>query len=113
MWAIATSWVSRFARDEGRNAKLLTHHYYREGPNPTSSIENCSTLIRSSVLCLRKSARFRNPVAFLIGHVKPILFLGEASLELVIVLRRHCGLYFMYKLASAECHGVDMETGVN
>ena len=37
--ANATSWISRFARDEGHNIKLLTHHYYREGQNPTSSIE--------------------------------------------------------------------------
>lgn len=27
--ADATSWVTRFARDEGKNIKLLTHHYYR------------------------------------------------------------------------------------
>src|SRR5215469_7862996 len=37
--AIATSWVSRFARDEGRDLKLLTHHYYREGQNPASTID--------------------------------------------------------------------------
>src|SRR5215831_810763 len=28
---MATSWVSRFARDEGRDLRLLTHHYYHEG----------------------------------------------------------------------------------
>ncbi len=37
--AIATDWVTRFAVDEGKDIKLLTHHYYREGQNPTSTID--------------------------------------------------------------------------
>ena len=37
--AVATEWVTRFAADEGKDVKLLTHHYYREGQNPTSSID--------------------------------------------------------------------------
>ena len=34
-----TEWVSRFAVDEGKDIVLLTHHYYREGQNPSSTIE--------------------------------------------------------------------------
>ena len=34
-----TDWVTRFAADEGKDAVLLTHHYYREGQNPGSTIE--------------------------------------------------------------------------
>ena len=34
----ATDWVTRFAADEGSDAVLLTHHYYREHQNPDSSI---------------------------------------------------------------------------
>ena len=34
-----TDWVTRFAADEGKDTVLLTHHYYREGQNPASTIE--------------------------------------------------------------------------
>ncbi len=34
-----TEWVTRFAADEGKDVVLLTHHYYREGQNPGSTIE--------------------------------------------------------------------------
>ena len=37
--ADATDWVARFATTEGRNIRLLTHHYYREGQNPTSTLD--------------------------------------------------------------------------
>jgi hypothetical protein len=37
--AIATDWVERFAADEGRDLRLLTRHYYREGQNPGSTID--------------------------------------------------------------------------
>jgi glycosyl hydrolase family 79 len=37
--AIATDWVEHFAADEGRDLRLLTHHYYREGQNPTSTAD--------------------------------------------------------------------------
>ena len=40
--AVKTDWVTQFAADEGRDIKLLTHHYYAQGPpkNPASTIEN-------------------------------------------------------------------------
>ncbi|MGA2117844.1 MAG: hypothetical protein ABSH56_24195, partial [Bryobacteraceae bacterium] len=34
-----TDWVTRFAADEGKDTVLLAHHYYREGQNPTSTID--------------------------------------------------------------------------
>ena len=37
--AIVTDWVTKFGADEGKDIKLLTHHYYREGENPTSTID--------------------------------------------------------------------------
>jgi hypothetical protein len=40
--ADATDWVAKFAADVGKDIKLLTHHYYREGQNPTSTIEQTS-----------------------------------------------------------------------
>jgi len=40
--ATKTDWVVSFARDEGSKSKLLTHHYYEEGPpqNSASTLEN-------------------------------------------------------------------------
>jgi hypothetical protein len=37
--AIETGWVERFAADEGRSLRLLTHHYYREGQSPRSTMD--------------------------------------------------------------------------
>jgi hypothetical protein len=37
--AIATDWVARFAADEGNDLRLLTHHYYREGQSPRSTMD--------------------------------------------------------------------------
>jgi len=112
--AIATSWVSRFARDEGRDLKLLTHHYYREGQNPTSSIEKLlhtdpkldpmlAELQAASQSC-RVPYRICETNSFS-GGGKPGVSDRFASALWV--------LDFMYRLASAQCGGVNMETGVN
>jgi hypothetical protein len=112
--AIATSWVSRFARDEGRDLKLLTHHYYREGQNPTSSIEKLlhtdpklgpmlAELQAASQSC-RVPYRVCETNSFS-GGGKPGVSDRFASALWV--------LDFMYKLAAAQCGGVNVETGVN
>src|SRR5689334_3573769 len=39
--ATATQWVKLFAGDEGKQIKLLTHHYYRAGQRqPAATFEN-------------------------------------------------------------------------
>jgi len=112
--ANATSWISRFARDEGHNIKLLTHHYYREGQNPTSSIEK---LLQpdpklAPMLAELRAVSKSSGVPYRIcetnsfsGGGKPGVSDRFASALWV--------LDFIYKLASAECDGVNMETGVN
>jgi hypothetical protein len=112
--AIATSWVSRFAGDEGRELKLLTHHYYREGQNPTSSIDK---LLHSDpklgpMLTELQAASKSSGIPYRIcetnsfsGGGKPGVSDRFASALWV--------LDFMYKLAAAQCGGVNMETGVN
>ncbi|MDW5266625.1 MULTISPECIES: glycosyl hydrolase family 79 C-terminal domain-containing protein [Acidobacteriaceae] len=38
--ALENDWVQRFAKDEGKDLKLLTHHYYRGGAgNPASTLD--------------------------------------------------------------------------
>lgn len=112
--AIATSWVTRFARDEGRDVKLLTHHYYREGQNPTSTIDK---LLHTDpkldpMLAELEAASKSCGVPYRIcetnsfsGGGKPGVSDRFASALWV--------LDFIYRLASAQCSGVNMETGVN
>jgi len=112
--AVVTSWVSRFAQDEGRDVKLLTHHYYREGQSPTSTIEKllqpdpklAPTLVelRSASKSCGVPYRICETNSFS-GGGKPGVSDRFASALWV--------LDFMYKLASAHCGGVNMETGVN
>jgi len=112
--AMATSWVSRFARDEGRGLRLLTHHYYREGQNPTSSIDKL--LQRdpklAPMLAELQAASKSCGVPYRIcetnsfsGGGKPGVSDRFASALWV--------LDYMYKLAALRCSGVNMETGVN
>ena len=37
--AVTTDWAERFAADEGHDLRLLTHHYYREGQSPRSTMD--------------------------------------------------------------------------
>jgi Glycosyl hydrolase family 79 C-terminal beta domain len=112
--AVSSLWVARFARDEGHNVKLLTQHYYREGQNPTSSIEKLLhpdpklAPMLAQLRAVSKSSglpyRICETNSFS-GGGKPGVSDRFASALWV--------LDFMYRLASAECDGVNMETGVN
>ena len=112
--AMATSWVSRFARDEGRDLRLLTHHYYREGQNPTSSVAKLlqPDLKLAPMLAELQAASKSSSVPYRIcetnsfsGGGKPGVSDRFASALWV--------LDYMYKLAALRCSGVNMETGVN
>ena len=112
--AVATPWVLRFARDEGHEVKLLTHHYYREGQNPTSSIDK---LLHPDpklgpMLAELQAASKSSGVPYRICETNS--FSGGGKLG---VSDRFASalwvLDFMYKLAAAQCGGVNMETGVN
>jgi hypothetical protein len=112
--AMATAWVRRFAGDEGKDLKVLTHHYYREGQNQSSSIDK---LLHSDpklgpMLEELQAASKSCGVPYRIcetnsfsGGGKPGVSDRFASALWV--------LDFMYRLAAAQCGGVNMETGVN
>jgi hypothetical protein len=109
-----TEWVSRFAVDEGKDIVLLTHHYYREGQNPGSTIEKLlgvdpklqpqlDQLRAASQLC---GAPYRIcEVNSFSGGGRPGVSDTMASALWV--------LDYMFTLASNSCGGVNMETGVN
>jgi len=112
--AIATSWVTRFAQDEGHDIKLLTHHYYREGQNPSSTI---AKLLHpdpklSPILAELEAASRSCGVPYRICETNSFSGGGKPGVSNTFASAIWV-LDFMYKLASAGCAGVNMETGVN
>jgi hypothetical protein len=112
--ADATSWVTRFARDEGKDIKLLTHHYYREGQNPASSIDR---LLHADpkldpMLAQLSAATKSSGVPYRICETNSFSGGGKPGVSDTLASALWV-LDFMFALASAGCAGVNMETGVN
>src|SRR3984893_4518819 len=112
--ADATSWVTRFARDEGKDIKLLTHHYYREGQNPTSSIDK---LLHADpkldpMLAQLSAATKSSGIPYRICETNSFSGGGKPGVSDTLASALWV-LDFMFALASAGCAGVNMETGVN
>jgi hypothetical protein len=112
--AVATEWVTRFAADEGKDAKLLTHHYYREGQNPTSSIDK---LLRPDpklgpMLQKLKAASELCGAPYRICETNSFSGGGKPGVSDTLAAALWV-LDFMFLLATGGCAGVNMETGVN
>jgi len=112
--AIATDWVTRFAVDEGRDIKLLTHHYYREGQNPTSTIDKLlhTDPKLAPILAKLRAASESSGVPYRICEVNSFSGGGRPGVSDTMAAALWV-LDFMLTLASAGCAGVNMETGVN
>jgi hypothetical protein len=109
-----TEWVTRFAEDEGQDIILLTHHYYREGQNPASTIEKLlgvdpklqpqlATLSAASERC-GKPYRICEVNSFSGGGRPGVSDTMGAALWV---------LDYMFTLAMNRCSGVNLETGLN
>jgi len=110
----ATEWVEKFARDEGKDIKLLTQHYYREGQNPTSTADK---LLHSDpklgpMLAKLRSASDACGVPYRICETNSFSGGGKPGVSDTLAAALWV-LDFMFTLASAGCAGVNMETGVN
>ncbi len=112
--AIATDWVTRFAVDEGKDIKLLTHHYYREGENPTSTIDKLlhTDPKLSPILAKLRAASESSGVPYRICEVNSFSGGGRPGVSDTLAAALWV-LDFMFTLAAAGCAGVNMETGVN
>jgi len=110
-----TPWVRKFATDEDKNIKLLTHHYYRDGArNPTSTIDELlhgdpkltPMLVELAAISQSSGLPYRicETNSFSGGGKPGVSDTFAAALWV---------LDFMFTLASAGCAGVNMETGVN
>jgi hypothetical protein len=114
--AVKTDWVSRFAADEGRDIKLLTHHYYAEGPpqNPASTIEN---LLRPNekltrILAQCRSASRSASLPYRICETNSCFGGGKPGVSDTFASALW-GLDFLFTLAAADASGANLETGVN
>jgi len=112
--AVATEWVSRFAADEGKDTKLLTHHYYREGQNPTSTIDKLlhTDPKLAPILAKLRAASESSGVPYRICETNSFSGGGKPGVSDTLAAALWV-LDFMFVLASAGCAGVNMETGVN
>jgi hypothetical protein len=112
--AVTTDWVTRFAADEGKDSVLLTHHYYREGQNPSSSIEKLLGVdpkLQPQLTAL-KAASQACGVPYRICEVNSFSGGGRPGVSDTMA-GALWALDYMYTLAANGCAGVNMETGVN
>ncbi len=105
-----TDWVTRFAADESKDAVLLTHHYYREGQNPASTIEKLLAPDPKLQPQLNElTAASRNcGVPYRICEVNSFSGGGRPGVSDTMAAALWV-LDYMYTLAANGCAGVNME----
>jgi hypothetical protein len=109
-----TDWVTRFVADEGKDAVLLTHHYYREGQNPGSTIEKllgADPKLEPELAQLR-AASLSCGVPYRICEVNSFSGGGRPGVSDTMA-GALWALDYMFAVASNGGSGVNMETGVN
>lgn len=112
--AVATDWVTKFAKDEGVDLKLLTHHYYREGQNSGSTISKLlapDPRLHQMLAELNAASRSCG-VPYRICETNSFSGGGRPGVSDRFASALWV-LDFMYELAAAQCAGVNLETGVN
>jgi hypothetical protein len=112
--AVATDWVTKFGNDEGKDIKLLTHHYYREGENPTSTIDKLlhTDPKLAPTLATLRAATEHSGIPYRVCETNSFSGGGRPGVSDTLAAALWV-LDFMFTLASAGCAGVNMETGVN
>jgi hypothetical protein len=112
--ARATDWVTSFANDEKGKIRLLTHHYYRENQNPASTIEkllNSDPKLEPMLQTLEEASAAAG-VPYRICETNSFSGGGRPGVSDAFGSALWV-LDFMFRLASARCSGVNIETGVN
>ena len=112
--AIATDWVGRFAADEGRDLRLLTHHYYREGQNRGSTIDK---LLHpdpklAAMLDRLRAASKSSGVPYRICETNSFSGGGRPGVSDTFAAALWA-LDYLCMLAWHGAGGVNMETGIN
>jgi hypothetical protein len=113
---IHADWLEQFAAAEGRDLKLLTHHYYAEGPpdNPASTIENLlkPNAILPGLLGRLETASRAAGLPYRICETNSCYGGGKPGVSDTMAAALW-GLDFLFTLANFNAAGVNMETGVN
>ncbi|WP_158750362.1 glycosyl hydrolase family 79 C-terminal domain-containing protein [Acidobacterium sp. S8] len=109
-----TDWVTRFAQDEGSDLKLLTHHYYREGQNPFSTLDKLLNpdLHLETLLEKLKQASLASHLPYRICETNSFSGGGRPGVSDTFGAALWV-LDYMFTLASAGAAGVNLETGIN
>ncbi|HEX7361172.1 MAG TPA: glycosyl hydrolase family 79 C-terminal domain-containing protein [Bryobacteraceae bacterium] len=110
----ATDWVTRFAVEEARDLKLLTHHYYRQCAGPSSTL---SKLLHPDPklgpeLAKLRAASKKADIPYRICEANSFCGGGQPGVSDTFGAALW-GLDFLFTLAYAGCSGVNLETGVN
>src|SRR5579883_1154085 len=112
--AILTDWVTEFADDEGQDAVLLTHHYYRENQNPTSTIEkllSADPSLQPKLDRLRAASQHCG-APYRICEVNSFSGGGRPGVSDTLASALWV-LDYMFTILASGGSGVNMETGVN
>jgi hypothetical protein len=110
----ATDWVERFAADEGRDLRLLTHHYYREGQSSASTVDK---LLRpdpklATMLDRMRAASKSSSVPYRICETNSFSGGGRPGVSDTFAAALWA-LDYLCVLAWHGADGVNMETGIN
>jgi hypothetical protein len=112
--AAATDWVARFAADEGRDLKLLTHHYYRECAGASSTIEKLlgpDPKLQPQLVKLQAASKAAR-VPYRICEVNSFCGGGKPGVSDTLASALWV-LDYLFTLAASDAGGVNIETGVN
>src|SRR3984957_1244009 len=113
---IHADWLEQFAATDAADIKLLTHHYYAEGPpdNPSSTIQTLLTPngILPGLLGRLDAASRSARVPYRICETNSCFGGGKPGVSDTMAAALW-GLDFMFTLAQFNASGVNMETGVN
>ena len=113
--AVNLPWLRAFAQKEGRNVKLLTHHYYRTGADsPGATIENLLKTDERWQARLQQlqSISRKSGAAFRINEINSFSGGGKTGVSDTFASALWC-LDYMFEAATFGCDGVNMETDIN
>ena len=113
---VQTDWLEQFAKTEADDLKLLTHHYYAEGPpeSPASTIENLlrPNEILPELLGRLKTASQSAAIPYRICEANSCFGGGKLGVSDTMAASLW-GLDFLFQMAEFNAAGVNLETGVN
>lgn len=113
--ARATNWATRFAKDEGHDLKLLTHHYYRGGArNPNSSLDELlyPDPHLAQMLDSMRAASSEAGIPYRIVETNSFSGGGKPGVSDTFGSALWA-LDYMLTLATHGAAGLNMETGIN